>query len=74
MSLEGFPNLYEERMKIQKLKFDNLQDLKLILETDNHTFYDNIPFMQHNFNKIKMFLKAYNDPFYFKTLATQLHF
>lgn len=36
------PNLYAQRKKIKKEKFDHLQQLKHTLELDYHDFYDNI--------------------------------
>lgn len=39
------PNLlHPERIKISKKKWQHLQDLKLLLPSDCHYFYDNIPF------------------------------
>lgn len=39
------PNLlHPERLKISKKKWQHLQDLKLLLPSDCHYFYDNIPF------------------------------
>lgn len=40
---ENLPNLYKERLKIKKRKFDDLQDLKAVLHKDYHDFYNNIP-------------------------------
>lgn len=42
-SLECFPDLDARRLPIKKRKFNNLQDLKLILEQDYHAFYDELP-------------------------------
>lgn len=39
------PNiLHPERIKISKKKWQHLQDLKSLLPSDCHYFYDNIPF------------------------------
>ncbi|CAH1111555.1 unnamed protein product [Psylliodes chrysocephalus] len=43
MALENFPHLYDKRLAIKRRKFDDLQELKSILEKDYHNFY-NIPF------------------------------
>lgn len=40
------PQLYHERIKINKRKYNDLQDLKTSLPRDFHDFYDNIPY--HN--------------------------
>lgn len=37
------PNLYKERRKIKKEKFQHLQTLKSSLDVDYHQFYDSIP-------------------------------
>lgn len=44
MVFEELPGLYSSRLKVKKLKYDDLQELKTILPTDYHPFYDNIPF------------------------------
>lgn len=36
--------LYQGRLKIKKLKYDHLQDLKTNLPKEVHHFYDNLPF------------------------------
>lgn len=38
------PNLYKERRKIKKEKFQHLQILKKTLDVDYHQFYDTIPY------------------------------
>lgn len=45
MLFNNLPNLYKERVKIKKRKFNDLQELKAVLERDYHEFYDNIPFL-----------------------------
>lgn len=37
-------NLFQRRIKISKLKFDHLQDIKTTLPTEFHHFYDSLPF------------------------------
>lgn len=41
--LECFPDIYIRRLPIKKRKFEDLQDLKSILEPDYHAFYDELP-------------------------------
>ncbi|KAG8333225.1 hypothetical protein J6590_005982 [Homalodisca vitripennis] len=38
-----FPQLYSARLKIPRSKFNHLQELKMILPSDYHAFYDNLP-------------------------------
>lgn len=38
-----FPQLYSSRLKIPRSKFNHLQELKMILCSDYHSFYDNLP-------------------------------
>lgn len=45
MLFEDLPSLYKERIKIKKRKFNDLQELKTVLERDYHEFYDNIPYL-----------------------------
>lgn len=37
--------LHTDRIKISKKKWDHLQDLKFLLPSDCHSFYDNIPYL-----------------------------
>lgn len=45
MAIEGFPNLYGQRLTIKRRKYNDLQDLRSILPNDYHEFYDSIPFV-----------------------------
>lgn len=38
------PQMYSQRIKISKKKFQHLQDLKDLLPRDCHYFYDHIPY------------------------------
>lgn len=38
-----FPILYKERLKINKAKYNHLQELKMTLHPDYHLFYDSLP-------------------------------
>ena len=40
---ETLPGLFADRIPIKKRKFDDLQQLKSILEADYHGFYNNLP-------------------------------
>lgn len=41
-SLSKFPQLHHESLPISKSKWQHLQDLKMVLPTDCHIFYDNL--------------------------------
>ena len=40
------PPLYNGRIPISRKKYSDLQDLKLVLHPNNHSFYDSLPFAQ----------------------------
>lgn len=40
---EDVPNLYKEPLKIEKKKYENLQQIKTVIEKDYHSFYDQLP-------------------------------
>ncbi|CAH2002220.1 unnamed protein product [Acanthoscelides obtectus] len=44
---QSLPNMYQERRKIKKEKYDHLQILKKTLLQDYHTFYDNLPYEEN---------------------------
>lgn len=50
VTLEELPNLYKERIRITKTKYEHLQQLKVTLPADFHAFYDNLPYQEHNEN------------------------
>lgn len=41
--LENIPSLYSEPLKISVDKFNHLQDLKRLIPSDYHSFYDLLP-------------------------------
>lgn len=42
--MENLPQLYNERRKITKKKFNDLQQLKSSMPTDFQNYYDNLPY------------------------------
>lgn len=40
----NYPLMFIERCKISKSKWDHLQELKSVLPSDTHSFYDNLPY------------------------------
>ncbi|CAH1957781.1 unnamed protein product [Acanthoscelides obtectus] len=44
---QSLPNMYQERRKIKKEKYDHLKILKKTLLQDYHTFYDNLPYEEN---------------------------
>lgn len=44
VALNDLPQLYKDRLKIKKRKFDDLQALKQSLDSDYHAYYANIPY------------------------------
>jgi len=43
INFDTLPQLLTERIKIKKEKFEHLQQLKMSMEKDYHSFYDNLP-------------------------------
>lgn len=46
IALQYLLNLYEERIKIKKTKFQYLHQLKETISSDYHAYYDNIPYQE----------------------------
>lgn len=43
INFDTLPQLLTQRIKIKKEKFEHLQQLKMSMEKDYHSFYDNLP-------------------------------
>lgn len=43
INFEALPQLYKERIKIKREKYEHLQQLKISMEKDFHLFFDNLP-------------------------------
>ena len=42
-SVQPKPKLYQRKIPISQVKWTHLQELKLVIPSDCHSFYDNLP-------------------------------
>lgn len=43
VNFDNIPQLYQERLKIKREKYEHLQQLKQSIEVDYHSYFDNLP-------------------------------
>ncbi|KAG8251931.1 hypothetical protein J6590_069594 [Homalodisca vitripennis] len=58
MDFEKLPSLHKTRLKIKKRKYNDLQDLKAIVPSDYHRFYDDLPFIDKAIAKLRTLCAA----------------